>query len=305
MKRWMLPVTLCAFAFGACSNDWDLRGDSNEMGGATKPKTVSDKERADLLAALTSEKETVARLQKEIRGLRSQDQRVAELERKLREQEEELANLRPLVATREELDNVRSRVNILLASRQECQEELAQFKSPVKRNHSPSLVQLQQDLNTSLQNEITRGDIKVQPTSNHVMISLNAKALFDSGSADLRREGGDILQRVGAILKQFPDKKLTVTGYTDNLPIKGVLQKRFPSNKELSEARAASGAKALEHAGIDNGLVTIAGKGEAMPIASNGTLEGRAKNRRIEILVTNGRSLEANQGKDPEPMRRF
>lgn len=302
MKRWMLPAALCVLVFGACSNvERDLRNDSNsrvlnEMsdspgsgpvsGAAT---TVPGKERAELLAALALEKETVTKVQKELAKLDSQNRRVAELERKLKVQEEELATLRPLVGVREELDNVRSRINILLAIRQECQEELAHFKGTGRPTPAPSLVQMQQDLRTSLKPEIARGDIKVHQNEDQLTISLAAKALFDSGSADLRREGSDILQRVGSILKQFSDKKVTVTGHTDNQPIKPMLQTRFPSNRELSEARAASGAKVLEHAGVNHGMVSIAGKGESMPIANNTTLEGRAKNRRIEIVVSEGR----------------
>jgi chemotaxis protein MotB len=74
-----------------------------------------------------------------------------------------------------------------------------------------------------------------------------------------------------------------VAGYTDNVAIQGTLAKKFPSNKELSDARADSAAQALRDGGVPN--LTAAGHGESAPVASNNTAAGRAKNRRVEVIV--------------------
>ena len=93
------------------------------------------------------------------------------------------------------------------------------------------------------------------------------------------------MKRVGGVLKDFPEKQVHVPGYTDNIVFKGALQKKFPSNKELSDARANSAAQALRDGGVSSNL-SAAGHGDSNPIASNNTVAGRAKNRRVEIGVT-------------------
>ena len=75
-----------------------------------------------------------------------------------------------------------------------------------------------------------------------------------------------------------------VAGYTDNVAIKGALQKKFPSNKELSDARANSAAQALRDGGVSSNL-SAEGQGDSNPIANNTTAAGRVKNRRVEVIV--------------------
>jgi chemotaxis protein MotB len=89
---------------------------------------------------------------------------------------------------------------------------------------------------------------------------------------------------VGHVLKDFPDKQVHVAGYTDNVAMGGTLQKKYPSNKELSDARAYSAARALQDGGVSTNL-SAAGHGDSNPVASNNTEAGRAKNRRVEVIV--------------------
>jgi chemotaxis protein MotB len=92
------------------------------------------------------------------------------------------------------------------------------------------------------------------------------------------------LKQVGAVLKDFPEYKVHVEGHTDNRQILGALKKKFPSNKELSEARARSAVEALESGGLSGAHAM--GAAETKPVMPNTTGEGRAKNRRVEIIVT-------------------
>jgi chemotaxis protein MotB len=85
-------------------------------------------------------------------------------------------------------------------------------------------------------------------------------------------------------LKDFPEYKVAVDGHTDNVPIQGALQKRFPTNKELSQSRAASAAMALTKGGLRT--VMTHGYADTRPVESNMTASGRAKNRRVEVRVT-------------------
>ncbi|HEX5646104.1 MAG TPA: OmpA family protein, partial [Nitrospira sp.] len=82
----------------------------------------------------------------------------------------------------------------------------------------------------------------------------------------------------------FPEKSVHVAGYTDNVAIKSALKKKYPTNQALSDARAESAAQALRDGGVTSNL-SAAGHGESNPVASNKTADGRAKNRRVEVIV--------------------
>jgi chemotaxis protein MotB len=109
--------------------------------------------------------------------------------------------------------------------------------------------------------------------------------LFGSGEDQLKPAGVDALTAVGAILKEYPEYQVEVAGHTDNVAIKGELAKRFPTNKELSEARAVSALSALRAGGLTNS-VTTGGYASRRPVASNATAEGRQKNRRVEVIIS-------------------
>ena len=145
------------------------------------------------------------------------------------------------------------------------------------------LQEAQRGLIRALRPEIDKGDITVNLNSEHLLINLASSYLFGSGEDQLKPAGADALQRVGIVLKDFPEKQVHVAGYTDNVPIKGALQKKYPSNKELSDARVNGAARALQDGGVAN--LTAAGHGESDPIASNKTAEGRSKNRRVEVII--------------------
>ena len=146
------------------------------------------------------------------------------------------------------------------------------------------LSEAQRGLIRALRPEIEKGDITVDLNNERLMINLASSYLFSSGQAELKPAGVDALKQVGAVLKDFPEYKVAVDGHTDNRPIQGTLKKKFPTNKELSEARAANAAKALTEGGL--GAATTHGYADTKPVESNTTDAGRAKNRRVEIRVT-------------------
>jgi len=117
-----------------------------------------------------------------------------------------------------------------------------------------------------------------------LLINLASGYLFESGQDELKPAGVDALTRVGAVLKDYPEYKVAVDGHTDNVGIRGELKKKFPTNKELSESRAANAAKALEAGGL--GAPAVHGYADSKPVEPNTTAAGRAKNRRVEVRVT-------------------
>ena len=143
----------------------------------------------------------------------------------------------------------------------------------------------EKDLVKLLQPEISKGNVSVYQFGDQLKINLDSGLLFDSGKAELKPVGVDVIKRVGGVLKEFPDKQLHVNGYTDNVPIRGTLLKTFPSNMELSKARAEYVMTTLEHGGVPKANMTAIGHADTEPVADNKTATGRQKNRRVEIVV--------------------
>ncbi|MEE9204793.1 MAG: flagellar motor protein MotB, partial [Nitrospirales bacterium] len=112
------------------------------------------------------------------------------------------------------------------------------------------------------------------------------RVLFDSGRAQVKPDGLKVLKRVSDILKNVTDKQIRIEGHTDNVPIGPKIIERFPTNWELSTARATSVVRYLiEKGGVGRVTLSAAGYAYNKPVASNEALEGRAENRRIEIVL--------------------
>lgn len=174
----------------------------------------------------------------------------------------------------------------LAAARQrnaELESQLAALRGDLDTEMT-KLKEAQRGLIRALRPEIEKGDITVDLNNERLLINLASGYLFGSGQDELKPAGTDALKNVGAVLKDFPEYKVAVDGHTDNRPIHGALKKKFPTNKELSESRAANAAKALTEGGL--GAATTHGYADTKPVESNKTDAGRAKNRRVEVRVT-------------------
>jgi len=137
-----------------------------------------------------------------------------------------------------------------------------------------------------LKQEIADGQVKITQIQGKLTVNVADKIFFNSGAAEIKPEGVKVLQRVADILKQIADKRISIEGHTDNVPISESLRDRYPTNWELSTARAVHVARFLQDkGGVDPALLSAVGYGQYHPIASNDTPEGRAQNRRIEIVL--------------------
>ncbi len=126
------------------------------------------------------------------------------------------------------------------------------------------------------------GEIDVKSDGRGVVVSVADKYFFESGSADLKGNSRDILDKVASVLNQYPNM-ITIEGHTDNVPINN---SKFPSNWELSALRAINVAKYFMSVhNIEPGRISTIGYSEYRPVASNDTPQGRAKNRRVEIVI--------------------
>lgn len=129
--------------------------------------------------------------------------------------------------------------------------------------------------------------VAVEPIGTGVVIRLAEAVAFSPGSARLAPEAAAVLDEVRRIALVLPELAIEVTGHTDDRPIRSAL---YPSNLDLSLARAAAVARALVEEPALRGRVSARGMGEFQPIASNADAEGRARNRRVELrLLERGR----------------
>jgi len=129
---------------------------------------------------------------------------------------------------------------------------------------------------------IDSGKLRVRVVRGRMVVELAENILFDSGRSDLKKEGQEALTQVAAVLASIANRDFQVAGHTDNIPIKSA---KFPSNWELSTARAVVVTKWLAEQGVDPTRVSAAGYADTQPVASNGDAEGRKQNRRIEIVL--------------------
>lgn len=134
--------------------------------------------------------------------------------------------------------------------------------------------------------EIKRGEVTISELQGQLTVNMVDRILFDSGKADIKPGGLEVLRRVGGILKGAADKNIQVEGHTDNVPISPRLKETFPSNWELSTTRATTVLRFLQDsAGIDGSRLSATGFGQYRPQADNDTPEGRSQNRRIQIVL--------------------
>jgi chemotaxis protein MotB len=140
---------------------------------------------------------------------------------------------------------------------------------------------LSQHATSSLQNLIKSGRVKVIPTENGIAISLISDHQFASGSADLSQEALPVLQQVSDFLTRL-DNSIVVEGNTDNTAVDST---KWESNWQLSAARGLSVLTALEAYGVPEKRMSLAAYGDTRPVRSNDTPEGRAYNRRVDIVI--------------------
>ena len=127
--------------------------------------------------------------------------------------------------------------------------------------------------------------VDVSFTAQYVQLTMNGALLFDSGSAQLKADGENALDKIGVVLERYSQGTVQIEGHTDNVPQHSTA---YPSNEELSSARALSVFYYLiDKTYLDPSQLQHAGMGERNPIASNDTAEGRQSNRRVEIRIYN------------------
>lgn len=149
------------------------------------------------------------------------------------------------------------------------------------RTYEYEMKQIAQIVSKSVQPLIDKKLIKVTQHKLWVEIEMNSKILFSSADSELEEDAFPALKALAGVLKELPNS-IDVEGHTDNIPINNEL---FPSNWELSAARAASVVHLFSRYGVDPKRLSSIGYAEYRPIADNNTTVGRTRNRRVKVVI--------------------
>lgn len=163
------------------------------------------------------------------------------------------------------------------------EEEVKAGTSSLGRSEREDLQEIQAKVNAFIAKKNMKEKLATSLTEEGLLLTISDNVLFESGSADVRGSDRKIAKEISDLLVMDPPRSIVISGHTDNVPIKTY---QFDSNWDLSVMRAVNFMKLmLEHKDLDPKWFSAKGFGEFSPIAGNDTAKGRAKNRRVEILV--------------------
>jgi len=245
----------------------------SEYAGLMKQKEGLVLEKKELTQNLTASLQQSADLQQDLVRARADSDR---LERVLSARSQETGQA--LAEMRQDIDRLEND-NRQLQQQVEAERLAREARLAEVKNTYDELV-------SKMESEITRGEITISDLQGRLTVNMVERILFDSGRADVKPAGLEVLRRVGEILGGVKDKEIRVEGHSDNIPISSRLAQTFPSNWELSTARATNVVHFLQdQVGIAGETLSACGFSEFRPVADNSTSEGRAQNRRIQIVL--------------------
>jgi len=195
-----------------------------------------------------------------------------------------VGKLRGLESLQSKLDEANAGLASALDQSQKDKDQIAALQTQVAdlEKEKADAAQMAKGLEDEMRSDLESKDVTISNLQGKLTVSILDRVMFDSGEAVLKPDGEFVMRKIAALLVGHPELKIHVVGHTDNVPIRS----RFPSNWELSTARALAAVHFLtEKAGVDPRRMGAVGYGEYRPIADNATAEGRAKNRRIAIII--------------------
>ena len=250
----------------------------NDLEKLQKAYEDAVKERDQLTTELAASKSNLENLKASYAAL--EEQSSASIEANSKKNRELLAQLE---AKEQALAAESNRLNKLQKELEAGSKRVAELENVIATKDA-AMTKLKDAISKALTNFEGKG-LTVEQRDGKVYISMENKLLFNSGSWSVGTEGRKAVQQLGSVLAENPDIAVLIEGHTDNVPYNGNAQ--LSSNWDLSTKRATSIVKILkENSSINAENLTAAGRGEYAPIANNDTAEGKAKNRRIEVILT-------------------
>jgi chemotaxis protein MotB len=234
------------------------------------------------VAELTEHDKAAADREKELKA------KIADLDARLKAAESERDNLRKSLddttalagEMKKRLEKLGQNVDKLTSEKGELARSLEELRK--QKAIAEARAATFRNLMEKLRSMIDAGQLKVIIRDGRMLIALESDVLFDSGKTSLKPAGQTALAKVAQVLAGIPDRKYQVAGHTDNVPIHTA---KFPSNWDLSTARAVEVVNFLIANGLKAQQVSAAGFGEFDPVAANDTPDHQAQNRRIEIVL--------------------
>jgi chemotaxis protein MotB len=192
-----------------------------------------------------------------------------------------------LEKTRAEMDTLRKTSEETGAQSERLLKGLEESKERIEKlvAEKEEATKAQKDLESKMRSALESKDVTISELQGKLTVNILDRVLFDSGEAVLKPEGQTVLDQVANVLSQYPNRQIEVVGHTDNVPIRFNPNNPFKTNWELSSGRAIAAVKYLIEKGVDPKRLGAVAYGEFHPIAENATAEGRARNRRIALVV--------------------
>jgi chemotaxis protein MotB len=274
----LLPLLLMLVPLAGC-----VKKSTHELALADLAEARAEGE--GLRERVAAQERREAELDSELAELRAQEAtltaRINELEREVRTLEALRAEaVDGLNTTRSQVERLQLLVSQRGSEYEALRGQLATLRAIEEEIRSRN--RIYEDVLGRFQSLIDGGRVSVDIVRGRMVIQLPQDILFASGSAAIGADGQTTLREVGAVIAELEDRTFQVEGHTDDVPISN---ERFPSNWELSSARALSVVRLLIQAGVSPDKVSGAGYGEFQPVASNDDTAGRRLNRRIEIVM--------------------
>jgi len=281
MSKRMLAMLVLGLSLplGGCVSTGKYEIKEREATGLAQNLQELQQRYGDLAKENSDLKAQVKQLTSDVAQVRGERDRLAESKKGLEESLRSTAD-----AKNQKIGSLSQQINALEKENGKLKEEIA-ILSKAKEEEVQKTSKTYEEMLEKMKSEISQGQVTISELKGKLTVNMLNAILFDSGKAEVKPEGLAVLQKVVDILRNVKDKAIRIEGHTDNVPIMGVLATKYVSNWELSAARAINVTRYLQQQGIDPALLAAVAYGEYKPVAPNDTEQGRASNRRIEIIL--------------------
>ena len=284
MKKQVLLFILCSVLLASCVSKKQFLAEESAKKRALTLVSQLRKEKADLEKKLRELQSDTTNLGKEVREM------TAKNEETKNDLETERKKYRALLeSSKMTNDELKSKLNKKEAELLEKEKALAEREKIVQDLRDA--IAKKEKITQGLLDKVTKAlkgfnsdELNVERKNGKIYVSLAEKLLFKSGRVDVEDKGKSALQKLAEVLNKNTDIDVQIEGHTDNVPIK---TSRFSDNWDLSVIRATSIVRILiKDYNVDPKRVIPAGRSEYFPISDNDSVEGKAKNRRVEIILS-------------------
>jgi chemotaxis protein MotB len=207
--------------------------------------------------------------------LASKNAKLSELQKRLKNAQSQILLLENAIAEgKTQTEDFKRKLSELKQEKSTVQGQLGEMKSTYET------------MITDLKKQIESKEVTIQRFEERISVTFVEQVLFDFGKGSLNQEGEKLLDKVGATLKNVKNRKIRVVGHTDNIPISPEFRYKYPSNWELSAARAAAVVRYFQkEVGLDPANLEVVGLSYYHPVVNEDSAAGRAQNRRVEIII--------------------